>query len=85
MLDLLKETGNLDAKPSSVPMMVNNTLSKDGDKFNEPDKYRRLVGRLNYLVVTRPDIAYSVSVVSQYMSAPSTDHWNALKQILCYL
>ena len=46
---------------------------------------RRLVGKLNYLTVTRPDIAYSVSIVSQYLSSPTIEHWKAVEQILCYL
>ena len=36
-------------------------------------------------MVTRPDIAHLVSVVSQYMYAPTVDHWVAVEQILCYL
>lgn len=43
------------------------------------------MGKLNYLTVTRPDLAFSVSVMSQFMSSPTIYHWNALKQILCYL
>ena len=53
--------------------------------FEDPERYRRLVGKLNYLTVTRPDIAYSVSVVSRYMSSPTVDHWKAVEQILGYL
>ena len=56
-------------------------LTREGELFED----RRLVGKLNYLIVTRPDIAYSVSVVSQYMSSPIVDHWAAVEQILCYL
>ena len=44
-----------------------------------------MVGKLSYLIVTHPDIAYSVSVVSQYMSSPTVDHWAAIEHILCYL
>ncbi|RVW93300.1 Retrovirus-related Pol polyprotein from transposon RE1 [Vitis vinifera] len=57
----------------------------DGDPFYNPERYRRVVGKLNYLTVTRPDIAYAVSVVSQFTSAPTIKHWAALEQILCYL
>ena len=46
---------------------------------------KRLVGKLNYLTVTRPDIAHSVSVVSQYMSSSTVDNWAAVEHILCYL
>ena len=40
---------------------------------------------MNYLTITCSDIAHSVSIVSQYMSAPTLDHWVAIEQILCYL
>ena len=60
-------------------------LTREGELFEEPKRYRSLVGKLNYLIVTRLDIAYSVSVVSQYMSSPTVDHWAAVEQILCYL
>ena len=45
----------------------------------------RLVGKLNYLTVTRPDIAYLVSVLSEYMSSPTISHWVVVEHILCYL
>ena len=48
-------------------------------------RYRRVVMKLNYLIVTCLDIAYFVSVVSQYMSSQTVDHWVVVKQILCYL
>lgn len=85
VLDLLAETGKLGAKPCSAPMLPNLQLTRDGELFKDPEKYRRLVGKLNYLTVTRPDIAYSVSIVSQFMSSPTVHHWDALEHILCYL
>ncbi|CAH9073771.1 unnamed protein product [Cuscuta epithymum] len=85
VLDLLAETGKMGAKPSTTPMVPNVQLTQEGIPFEEPERYRRLVGKLNYLAVTRPDIAYSVSVVSQYMSSPIIDHWAAVEHILCYL
>ena len=42
-------------------------------------------GKLNYFTVTHSHIAHSISVVSQYMSSPTINHWAAVKQILCYL
>ena len=62
------------AKPCSTPMSPNFHLTKDGEPFEDPERYRRLVGKLNYLTVTRPDIAFSVSVVSQFMSSPKIHH-----------
>ena len=60
-------------------------LIREGELFEDLERYRRLVGKLNYITVTRPDIAYFVSVVSQYMSSPTVDHGTAIKHILCYL
>jgi hypothetical protein len=44
-----------------------------------------MVGSLNYLTTTRPDISYSVSVLSQFMEKPHESHWNAAKEVLMYL
>src|SRR5262249_51911457 len=83
--DLLTNVENLGAKSCSTPMVPNLQLTKDGDLFEDSKKYRRLVGKLNYLTITWHDIADSVSIVSQFMSSPTVDHWTALEQILCYL
>ncbi|WKA08720.1 hypothetical protein VitviT2T_026417 [Vitis vinifera] len=48
-------------------------------------RYQRLVGRLMYLAHTRPDLAYALSVVSQYMHNPREQHMNAVMRILRYL
>ena len=85
VFDLLSETGKLGVKPYSSPMVPSIHLTREGETFEDPERYRRLVEKLNYLTVTRPDIAHSVSVVSQYMSSPTADHWAAIKHILCYL
>ena len=85
VLDMLSETGKLSAKPCSTSMTPNVQLTKEGELFEDPERYRRLVGKLNFLTVTRPDIAYSVSVLSQYMSSPTISHWAAVEHILCYL
>ena len=83
-LDLLSETRKLAAKPCQSPMAQSLNLTREGELFEDHEKYRKLVGKLNYLTVTRPDIAYFVSVVSQYMSFPTVDHWVDVEQILCY-
>ena len=85
VLDLLSETGKLGAKSCSIPMTPNVQITKEGDLVEDLERYRRLVGKLNYLTVTRPYIAYSVSVLSRYMSSPTVNHWAAVEHILCYL
>ena len=74
MLDLLSETGKLRAKSCSSLTTQSLHLTKEGELFGDPKRYRRLVGKLNYLTVTRFDIAHSGNVVSQYMSSPTIDH-----------
>ena len=85
MLDLLSETRKLGVKPCNFPMAPSVHLISEDETFEDPERYRRLVGKLNYLLVTCLDIAHSVSVVSQYMSVPTVDHQAAVEHILCYL
>lgn len=65
VLDLLDDTGLLGSKPCETPMEQGVRLAAgEGEALDSPERYRRLVGKLNYLTITRPDIAFSVSVVS---------------------
>ena len=85
-LDLLSDTGLLASKPSNVPMDQSVKLSSGvGDAVPDPSMYRRLIGKLLYLTLTRPDISYSVHKLSQYMSAPKMPHLQAAYKILKYL
>lgn len=84
--DLISRAHMQDAHPYPSPMASNLTLSKhDGDPCSDPHLYRSIVGALQYATLTRPDIAYSVNKVSQYMHSPTTSHWAAVKRILRYL
>jgi hypothetical protein len=67
--------------------MENRLRLTKNDKSPSVDKtkYRSVIGSLRYLVNTRPDIAYSVGIVSRYMEDPRGSHWAAVKQILRYL
>lgn len=85
-LDILEETGLLATKPSGFPIEQNHKLAlADGPFLPDPAPYRRLVGRLIYLAVTRPDLAYSVHVLSQFMSQPCEEHWEAVLRVVRYL
>ncbi|KAB2630265.1 hypothetical protein D8674_007784 [Pyrus ussuriensis x Pyrus communis] len=86
VLDLLKGTGMLGCKPVNTPIVEKHHLCLDpNQKSVDKGRYQRLVGRLIYLAHTRPDIAYAVSVVSQFMHSPSEDHMAAVMRILAYL
>jgi Reverse transcriptase (RNA-dependent DNA polymerase) len=86
ILDLLSETGMLDCKPVDTPMTPNEKLEAYSDHVQtNVDRYQRLVGKLIYLAHTRPDIAYAVSVVSQFMHSPKEEHMEAVRRILRYL
>lgn len=60
-------------------------LPEEGELYHDPGRYRRMVGKLNYLTVTRFDISFAVSVVSQFLSTPRVPHWDAVIRILRYL
>jgi len=57
-------------------------LPNQRESLSNPEKYKRLVGKLNYLTVTHPDIFFAVSVVSQFLNSPCEDHWNV---VICTL
>ncbi|KAJ9547397.1 hypothetical protein OSB04_019940 [Centaurea solstitialis] len=84
--DLLSRAGITDNKVASTPLERNLHLAPNaGAPLRDPTLYRQLVGSLVYLTVTRPDIAYAVHTVSQFMSAPCSDHYAAVLRILWYL
>lgn len=75
VLDLHEEVGMLGVKPCDTPMDPNVKLvAGEGEMLEDPERYQILVGKLNYLVVTHPDIAFPVSVVSRFMAAPTITH-----------
>lgn len=85
-LEIISETGLLGAKPAAFPMEQNHNLAlAKGEFLADPAPYRRLVGRLIYLSVTRPDLAYSVHILSQFMQQPREDHWEAALRVVRYL
>lgn len=76
----------LGSKPSETPMEPNLKLSPDdGEPYPDPGRYRRMVGKLNYLTVTRPDIPFAVGVVNKFLSSPRVAHWDAVTRILLYI
>jgi Reverse transcriptase (RNA-dependent DNA polymerase) len=83
---ILEKANMQGAKPNSTPMATGKVLSKfGGATFDDPHLFRSIIGALQYVTITRPDISFAVNRVSQYMHAPTVSHWAAVKRILRYL
>ena len=75
VLDILEELGMLDCKPVDTPMDLNAKLvTVQGEPLRNSRRYRRLVGRLNYMAITGPNISFLMSVVSQFLRSPCDSH-----------
>ena len=85
VLDLLSETGMLGCKPTATPINQNHRTVIDGGAPVDRERYQRLVEKLIYLSHTRPNIAYAVSVISQYMHDPRESHMEGVFRVLRYL
>ncbi|XP_021744832.1 uncharacterized protein LOC110710799 [Chenopodium quinoa] len=78
--------GLLRASHAGTPIEQNYTLAKlESPLISDPEMYRRLVGHLIYLYFTRPDLAYAVHILSQFMQQPRQDHWEAVLRTVRYL
>lgn len=76
----------LGCKIAYTPMNVNEKLiTDDGTGLTDARCFRSIVGGLNYLSHTRPDIAFPISVVSRFMHNPTKHHFGAVKRILRYV
>jgi hypothetical protein len=68
------------AKPISTSMSASTTLCCfEGSTITDPTLYRSIGGSLQYLSITRPNIAFAVNKVSQFMQDPKDSHWSAAK------
>ena len=86
ILDLLIRSQMDKAKPCVTPMSTSQPLIKFvGIPFHDPHLHRSIVGGLQYLSFTRPDLAFVVHKVSKYMQNPIEPHWATVKRILRYL
>ncbi|KMS64582.1 hypothetical protein BVRB_018810, partial [Beta vulgaris subsp. vulgaris] len=86
VMDLLKDYGMLQCKPLKLPMDSHVKLtSGEGDPMHHAEPYQKLVGKLIYLTLTRPDIAFTVHVLSKFMHQPTSIHMQAAKRVLRYL
>jgi histone deacetylase 1/2 len=86
--DILSRVGMLNCKVTSTPLSATEKLSRyEGEPLNSGDstRYRSIVGALHYLTLTRPDLAFSVNKVCQFLHCPTSVHWSAVKRILRYV
>ena len=75
-----------DCKPCVTPITPSSKLSKHiGTPLDNGKIYRQIIRALQYATITRPDIAYSVNKLCQYMHIPTDLHWKALKWLLRYI
>ncbi|XP_015168013.1 uncharacterized mitochondrial protein AtMg00810-like [Solanum tuberosum] len=96
-LELISDMGLSSSKPVGSPVELNQKLTtaefdlhfpptdEQDELLNEPEIYQRLVGRLLYLTMTRPDIAFAVQLLSQFMHNPKTSHMNAALRVVRYV
>ena len=84
--DLLQRFKLDGAKEVVTPLSTSSSLTLlDGSAAADPTMFRQLVGALQYLSLTRPDVAFAVNKLSQFMHKPSQLHWQALKRVVRYL
>jgi histone deacetylase 1/2 len=86
--DLLRRAGMLKCKPADTPMsVVVKLFPTDSPSLSDEDAttYRSIVGGLQYLTLTRPDLSFVINRVCQFLHAPTEEHWFAVKRILCFV
>lgn len=89
--NLLSDKGLGNLKPTSTPMEPKIDLTQasgttlNGDESHETTRYCRILGSLQYLTTTRPDIAFAVSKLSQFFTNPNSCQWQALQRVLRYV
>ncbi|CAL1395390.1 unnamed protein product [Linum trigynum] len=85
-LELLKDTGYLEAKGCITPSNPKVKLAANqGTPLEDGEVYRRLIGRLHYVTITRPDLTYIVQQLCQFQKQPCSDHLQASYRVLRYL
>ncbi|XP_019161194.1 PREDICTED: uncharacterized protein LOC109157808 [Ipomoea nil] len=85
MTDILKHAGMTDCKSLATLISVSKSTVFNADLYDDATQYMSLVGTLQYLTVTRPDLSFAVNQLCQHMHAPTVSHWEQLKRVLRYV
>ncbi|CAM8984771.1 unnamed protein product [Rhodiola kirilowii] len=85
-IELLEDNNLLQCKPAKSPMNTKHKLSLSTEALL-PDAlpYRKLIGKLIYMSITKPDLAYPIHILSQYMQSPTEEHMRAALRLLRYI
>lgn len=93
--ELIADIGLTGAKPAPTPQESNLRLTSvehdlltghTGDTvLHDVAPYLRLIGKLLYITITRPDISYAIQTLSQFMQTPKKSHWEAAIRVVRYL
>uniref|UniRef100_A0A3Q7HAS0 Reverse transcriptase Ty1/copia-type domain-containing protein n=1 Tax=Solanum lycopersicum TaxID=4081 RepID=A0A3Q7HAS0_SOLLC len=94
-LEIISELGIGAVKPAWTPLEVNAKLTtlefdslvqrEDDNMLEDKTKYQRLIGKMLYLTLTRPDISYAVQTLSQFLQQPKQSHWDAAVRVMKYI
>ena len=85
VVTILERANMVDCKPMSTPLEAKTRTSSNNVLLEDPSYFRGLVGALQYLTLTRPDLSYSVNNASQFMHAPIVVHLKMVRRILRYV
>jgi hypothetical protein len=84
-ITILERAKMIDCKPMNTPLEAKTKIGSNDTPLDDPGYYRGLVGALQYLTLTRPDLSYSVNYVSQFMHSPTVMHLKMVRRILRYV
>lgn len=86
VLNMIEDAGLLASKPTALPLDPHIKLfASDGAVFPDPLVFRRLIGKLLYLTISRPDITFVVHKLSQFMAHPRQPHLSVALSLVRYL
>ncbi|XP_059277831.1 uncharacterized mitochondrial protein AtMg00810-like [Lycium ferocissimum] len=73
------------ARAIHTPLAQKHELHEPQGSAIDPSDFRSIVGALQYLTLTRPDISHAVNLLCQFMQHPVANHWAGVKRVLRYL